>query len=108
MSSFLEISPRPGSSVDPVAAVTACIENGKDAVLFLDGALPPEFFDLSTRVAGNVVQRLTTYGIRMAAVVPDPAAYSDSFRDFAREANRGRQFRFFADREQAAEWLGEG
>jgi hypothetical protein len=48
---------------------------------------------------------LTQYGIRMAAVVPDPSRCSRSFQDFVREANRGARFRFFPDREGAVRWL---
>jgi hypothetical protein len=51
------------------------------------------------------VQRLTPCEIRMAAVVPDPSVHSRPFQDFAREANAGRQFRFFPDRARAVDWL---
>lgn len=93
---------------DPAAVVVACIESGARSLLFDQGTLPPEFFDLSTGMAGALVQRLTTYGIRMAAVVPNPSIHSRPFQDFAREASTGRQFRFFSDREQAVEWLAAG
>lgn len=105
MSECFEVSPRTAGAFGPVAAVTACIESGKRCLLLEDGTLPPVFVDLSTGVAGAMVQRLTQYGIRMAAVVPDPSAHSRSFQDFAREANKGAQFRFFPDRESAIGWL---
>jgi Domain of unknown function (DUF4180) len=91
--------------IAPVAALVRCIEQGSRALLLDRGALPPAFFDLSTGVAGELGQKLVNYGIRMAAVVPDLAAHSPRFQDFAREANRGRQFRFFATREEAVAWL---
>lgn len=78
---------------------------GEKSLVQAEDALPPEFFDLSTGVAGALVQRVTQYGIRMAAVVPDPAAHSGPFQDFAREANRGATFRFFPSRAEAVEWL---
>jgi hypothetical protein len=43
----------------------------------------------------------------MAAVLPDPSIHSARFQDFAREANRGRQIRFFATRGEAVAWLEE-
>ena len=55
-----------------------------------------------------MAQRLTLYEIRMAAVVPDPSVHSRAFQDFAREAERGRWFRFFPDRERAVAWLTSG
>lgn len=91
-----------GSDADPVRA---CIESGAGGILADDGALPPAFFDLSSGMAGDVVQRLTLYEIRMAIVVPDASVHSGAFQDFAREANRGRWFRFFPDRARALAWL---
>ena len=105
MSEYHEV-PRGGDgSVDPVRA---CIESGLGRMLADDGALPPAFFDLSTGMAGDIAQRLTLYEIRMAAVVPDASVHSRPFQDFAREAGRGRWFRFFPDREQALAWLQAG
>ncbi len=75
------------------------------ALLLDHGALPAAFFDLSTGVAGELVHKLVNYW-RMAAVVPDLAAHSQRFGEFAREANQGRQLRFCATREDAIDWLG--
>ena len=94
-----------GAPLDPNKAVTACIESGADALLLDQTALSPEFFDLSSGVAGNLVQRLQNYGIRMAAVVPSTAAHSRAFQEFAMEANTGGSFRFFPTREDAIGWL---
>lgn len=102
MSSYFEAPSYTAGRFDPA---TACIEAGERRLLLDEGALPPEFFDLSTGVAGALVQRVTQYGIRMAAVVPDPSVHSGPFQDFAREASRGGMFRFFPDREKAVEWL---
>jgi hypothetical protein len=93
---------------EPAAVVTRCIEHGASALLLDGEALPAAFFDLSTGVAGELVQKLVNYGIRMAAVVPDLASRSLRFREFAGEANRGTQFRFFATREEAVRWLSGG
>ena len=100
------IAPRDGA-FDPHAVVTACIEHGSYTLLLDSTALPQEFFDLSTGVTGALVQRLSLYGIRMAGVVPDPSVHSRAFQDFVREANTGRQFRFFRTRAEALAWLDE-
>lgn len=90
---------------NPEAAARQCVEAGCDALL-LDGPdLPPEFFDLSTRVLGNLLHRLDLYRIRLAAVVPDVQGYSTAFQDFVRKANARDQFRFFPSREDAIGWL---
>ena len=105
MSEYFELPAGAAGGFTPSAVVGACIESGDRRLLVDDGALPPAFFDLSTGVAGDLVQRLTTDEIRMAAVVPDASVHSRPFQDFAREANVGRQFRFFPDRAQAVAWL---
>jgi hypothetical protein len=94
--------------VDPAAALVRCIEGGVGGLLFDAGALPPAFFELRTGVAGELVQKLVNYGIRMAAVVPDLESRPERFREFALEANRGRVFRFFATRPEAVAWLEAG
>lgn len=104
MAAFFE--PEGARPVDPVAAVIGCMEHGAQALLLDAGALPAAFFDLRTGVAGEVLQKLVNYGLRMAAVVPDLGAQPERFREFAREADAGRQFRFFATRGEAIDWLG--
>lgn len=103
MPAFFE--PDGAHPVDPVAALVRCIEHGTRALLFDRGTLPAAFFDLSSGVAGELVQKLTDYHVRMAAVVPDLERHSTPFGEFAREAGKGRQFRFFTTRQEAIDWL---
>ena len=102
---FYEPSPGDADSLDAAAIATRCVESGSGALLLDRSALPPAFFDLSSGFAGELLHRLGLYGIRMAAVVSDPSRCSRSFQDFVREANRGKQFRFFATRGEAIDWL---
>lgn len=92
----------------PQDLVGACFEHDTRCLLLDHGALPAEFFDLSSGVAGALTQQLANYGIRMAAVAPELTAHSDAFQRFAREANRSAQLRFFRTRDQAVEWLTGG
>lgn len=108
MSEYYELPPGPAGAFDPVSVFTHCIESGACNLLLDEAALPPEFFDLSTGVTGALVQKLTQYEIRMAAVVPDPGIHSTPFQDFARETGKNRWFRFFPTREQAVAWLTAG
>ncbi len=105
MSGIFEYPPQADGEFDPIAIVTLCIESGADSLLLDRNSIPAAFFDLSTGVAGALVQCLTKYGIRMAAVVPDRVSHSRAFQQFAAEADRGSLFRFFATREQAIRWL---
>jgi len=61
--------------------------------------LGPDFFRLSTRIAGEVIQKFITYRFKVA-VVGDISAHiadSDALRDFVYESNRGQQVWFVAD-----------
>lgn len=99
---FFEVTEPP---LDPVAVLTGCVESGSRCVLLAEAAMASEFFDLSSGLAGELLHKLTTYGIRLAGVVPDSSSLPVRFQEFLREANRGMQFRFFSRREDAIEWL---
>lgn len=66
--------------------------------------LDPDFFRLSTGVAGEIVQKFVTYRRRLV-VLGDVSSFverSDAFRDWVHEVNRGSDVRFVADDEELA------
>ena len=62
--------------------------------------LAPEFFRLSSGVAGEVLQKFVTYGCRVAIVgdIDAHVAPSSALRDFVHESNAGRHVWFVRDR----------
>jgi hypothetical protein len=69
--------------------------------------LDADFFQLSTGIAGEIVQKFATYQMRVA-IIGDISRYveeSKSLRDFVRETNRGDQLWFVVNREEIAEHL---
>ena len=70
--------------------------------------LGDDFFRLSTRVAGEVVQKLLDYGLRVVILgdISARVAGSEALRDWVRECNRGRQVWFVDDLDELAERLG--
>jgi hypothetical protein len=90
---------------DALALVAACFEHDAQAVLLEDHVLPPAFFELRTGFAGEFLQKLENYQIRLAAVFPSERAYAERFREFLAEAKSGRRFRAFAGRADAEAWL---
>ncbi|KAA3647190.1 MAG: DUF4180 domain-containing protein [Chloroflexi bacterium] len=92
-------------SFDPNEVIESCANAEAQAVLADDQALPSEFFDLSSGFAGELVNKLSMYRIRLAGVVPDVSIHSEHFQAFAREANRRGDIRFFLTREEAINWL---
>ncbi|GGQ22785.1 MULTISPECIES: DUF4180 domain-containing protein [Streptomyces] len=65
------------------------------------------FFRLSTRVAGDIIQKFVQYrvGIVVLGDISRHTADSAALRDFVRECNRGRQTWFLADAEELRERL---
>jgi len=66
--------------------------------------LDPAFFDLSSLVAGEFLQKIVNYRLRIA-IVGDIARFTESsgaLRDFVWESNRGTQV-WFVDDEAALE-----
>jgi hypothetical protein len=90
---------------DALELVTACIEEETGGVLIDAARLPPSFFDLKTRFAGEFIQKLQNYRVKTAIVVPADADHGERFAEFVREARTGNGFRFFADRAGAEAWL---
>lgn len=61
--------------------------------------LGPGFLTLSTRIAGDVIQKFVNYGFQVAFIgdVSSAVAASTALRDFVRESNRGRHVWFVED-----------
>jgi hypothetical protein len=61
--------------------------------------LGPGFLDLSTRIAGEAIQKFVNYGLQVVFVGDISAALdaSSALRDFVRESNRGGHVWFVED-----------
>lgn len=64
-----------------------------------------DFFDLRTKLAGDILQKYTNYQVKLAIVGDFDGYDSKSLRDFIRESNSGAQFFFLKDRQSALEAL---
>ncbi|HRW85324.1 MAG TPA: DUF4180 domain-containing protein [Bacteroidales bacterium] len=65
------------------------------------GSLNPDFFDLSTGLAGEILQKFSNYRMKLA-IIGDFSVYkSKSLRDFIRESNRTGVITFKATLEDA-------
>lgn len=77
------------------------VASGHDADLIVVPIerLAPDFFRLSTGVAGEVLQKFVTYGYQVAIVgnIEAHLEASPALRDFVRESNSGRQVWFLPD-----------
>ena len=65
-----------------------CYYQGAEALIVMAENLPPEFFDLKTKLAGEVLQKFSTYNTRLAVIGDFSKFDSKSLQDFIRESNR--------------------
>ena len=70
--------------------------------------LDPAFFDLKTGIAGEILQKFTQYGMRLAVVGDFDHYESSSLQAFIRECNRGSQLFFCPNRDEARTRLSGG
>jgi hypothetical protein len=75
--------------------------NDSGIMIIHDKTLHPDFFDLKTRVAGEILQKFSNYRMRLA-VVGDFSGYKGkSLRDFIRESNRTGTINFVGTIDEA-------
>ena len=78
---------------------------GAERIAIEKAAVSPDFFILSTGLAGAVLQKFINYGAKLA-VYGDYSGYtSKPLRDFIRESNQGSQVGFLPTEEAALDWL---
>ena len=78
---------------------------GARQIIIREEQLTPDFFDLSTGLAGEILQKFSNYQVRLA-VVGDFSKYSSmSLHDFIYESNKAGQILFLESLELAKEKL---
>ena len=82
-------------------------ENETNLVMLQDVNFVPEFYDLKTGLAGEVLQKLSNYSARLAIVGTFDMVVSKRFRELMAESNKGSQVRFAHSRNEAISWLTE-
>lgn len=78
---------------------------GSDRVIVSETTFEPEFFDLKTGIAGEILQKCSNYGARLAIVGSWEKYTSNALRDFIWECNRGRHIYFVSSHAEAVEKL---
>src|SRR5262245_36595673 len=101
VASALDISVR--SMADIPELIGRCL--GADGLILTEDDLSPEFFDLTSGLAGELLQKFVNYRLRVALVLPNPASYGERFIELAREHASHSIVRFVRSRGEAEAWL---
>jgi len=91
------------SALDLMATVH--YEADCDRIIINKSLISERFFDLKTRLAGEILQKFINYRVKLA-IVGDFSVYSSqSLKDFIYESNKGNAIFFLPTEQQAIEKL---
>lgn len=80
-------------------------EGDCNAMIISKANMAEDFFDLSTRLAGEIIQKFINYQIKVA-IVGDFSMYtSKALKDFIYESNQGKYLFFVTNQEEGIEKL---
>jgi hypothetical protein len=102
---------RPGEALmarvgDVNRVIEACWEQDAKAALLYAANMTPSFFDLSSGDAGEILQKLRNYRIRLAVVYePGEVTLSSRFGEMVDDERRGPHFGLFESRQDAVDWI---
>ena len=85
-------------AIDLIGDVTY---QGARKLVLSEQQLDPAFFDLTTGLAGEVLQKFVNYRIALAIIGEFSRFESKSLHDFIRESNRGRSINFVESMSEA-------
>lgn len=91
------------SALDTMATVQYKID--AKHIIIHKSLISEDFFDLKTRLAGDILQKFINYKVKFA-IVGDFSMYtSKSLKDFIYECNKGKDIFYLATEQQAIEKL---
>jgi hypothetical protein len=79
---------------DAIDLLGNCSYQGASRIILHERNLVPEFFDLKTQLAGEILQKFSNYRMQLAIVGDFSRYISKSLKDFIYESNQGRLIRF--------------
>ncbi len=75
--------------------------NGSTGIIIHGDTLHPDFFDLKTKFAGEILQKFSNYRMKLAVIGDFSDVSSKSLRDFIRESNSRGVINFVASPDEA-------
>jgi hypothetical protein len=80
---------------------------GFDSIILYEKTIIPDFFDLKSGIAGEILQKFSNYRIRLAIVGDFSKYQSKSLNDIIYECNKGKQINFVSSLTEAIERLSQ-
>lgn len=74
---------------------------GFEKIIIHKKNITPDFFDLKTKLAGDILQKFTQYRMPLIIVGDFSKFESKSLKDFIFESNKGKQVNFVASQSEA-------
>ena len=71
------------------------------SLILMDYHFAPEFFELRTKIAGEILQKFSNYRVKMAIIGEFEKYKSKSLKAFIGESNKGNLIFFVPDRKTA-------
>ena len=78
---------------------------GFDGMIISADKISPRFFDLKTMLAGEILQKFSTFQMRLAIVGDFSTFTSESLKSFIYESNRGNLIHFSPTTADALAWF---
>lgn len=72
-----------------------------DKIIMWEHHFNPEFFDLKTRIFGDLLQKFSNYKVQLAIIGEFSKYGSKSFQDFIKESNQQKRVFFLPSLEEA-------
>lgn len=79
--------------------------NGARKIIIHEKNINPDFFKLTTGLAGEILQKFVNYKVQLALVGDFSKYQSKPLQDFIKECNNGNQIFFVSDVEKAIDLL---
>ena len=78
---------------------------GYEVILIYEKNLCADFFDLKSKLAGEILQKFSNYRMRLIVIGDFQKFTSKSLKDFIYESNKGKQVNFVAQLSDALQAL---
>lgn len=73
---------------DALDLMADCYYSGNEGIIMYEPQIMPEFFDLKTGIAGEILQKFSNYDMRLSIIGDFTKYTSKSLRDFIYESNK--------------------